>query len=71
MSQMPSFFGGSKSMWKMWPSLDAHAPPAEPPDHLLVGNLDQDRRGELPAELGELGVECLALAHQAGGSRRG
>src|SRR3954454_22916068 len=46
--------------------LDAHAPAAEPPDDLLVGDLDQDHGGEPAAEIRELRVERLALSDRAG-----
>ena len=46
--------------------LDAGPPAAEPPHDLLVGDVDQDRRGQLAAEALELGVERLRLAAGAG-----
>ncbi len=45
--------------------LGAGAPAAEPPDDLLVRDVDQEHRGERSPELGDPGVECLRLRRRA------
>src|SRR3954451_11939149 len=50
------------------PLLDAHAAAAEAPNHLLVGNVHEDRRRQLAAQLAELRAERLGLRDGAGES---
>ena len=45
--------------------LDAHSPTREAPDHLIVGDLDQDRCGDVALQLRELLVERLRLIDRA------
>ena len=61
----PPASGGSNSTWKTWPFFDAGAAPAEPAHDLVVGDVDQERRGQLAAELAQLRVERLGLRHGA------
>ncbi len=46
-------------------ALGAGAPPTEPADDLVVGDVDQQHRVDDPAQLRQLGVECLGLGHGA------
>ena len=54
--------------------LDAHAPAGEAPHELVVGHVDQERAGEVPAEAVERRGERVGLVDGAGkpsaGSRR-
>ena len=60
-SQTPSFFGRVELDVEDVAVLDAGAAAAEAAHDLLVGDVDQDRGGQLPAELLHLVVERLGL----------
>ena len=45
--------------------LDTHPPARQPPDHLLVGNVEQEHGGDPPTELRQLLIERLGLLDRA------